>query len=238
MTFRKNLIVMLIAIALVLVASYFIGVPRTMLVDGITLSIAIVALTLLINDCISKYVEKSDLITWEYAVGIVLVLGSIVSFLWAAESVTNQEMFVRLGITTFLCFVGGVWFYIPYAQSVEAIETSEKRIWTKVQSKLAKLKDPKEAEALLFQTLRYYLVDDDISSNIDVSRPLIILDDAKSLPTYKEMMEYVANTGGGLQKMEEYGSEAKAYINGLVKKLFQQNQEQEQEAPSGAVVTG
>lgn len=186
MTFKKNFLVLLVAVVLVLTGSYLLGISRSVIVDGMTLVIATVSLALLLEDFWRKMLEDRDKLTWEYFVGAALVVGSIVAFLWASQSVETKEMVARLGVTFFLGGLGGFWFSAVYKKSTQSQQTRDESIWAKTRKKIPKIKDRDRLQKTLYKALRYRLVSDRIDGDLDPDRPLIRW--KQELLTYEEAL--------------------------------------------------
>ena len=119
MSFKKNLFTVLLATFLVLIGCWLVGIEPIKIVDGMTLVIATMVMTLLIEDFWRKALMEKELLTWQYFVGAALVSGSVLAWLWTIESFTIQEMVVRLVATFLLAGMGGIWMAIPYRNSVQ-----------------------------------------------------------------------------------------------------------------------
>jgi len=175
----------------------------------------------MLEDLWYKMLNKRDLLTWEYFVGLVIVLLSIITFLWASESVTNGEMFVRLGLTAFLCTLGYFWFSIYWKRSISDIEKAEKETWERAKKKIKKA-DKDKAEKILNHSLRYRLVGDTLDGGIDLERPLSIIDD--QIMTYEELCAVDVEDPEREVQVSEARASASDYINNLLGAMVVNNE--------------
>lgn len=209
MTFKKNLFVMVTAIVLVCAASYLVKIPWDMFVSGMTFVLAVGALILALEDLWRKFMDHRDQLTWQYFVGFLLILGSIVSFLWAAESVENKAMILRLGLCVFSSLVGAFWMCNPYRKSLQDDETKIVERWERDLKKVKRAKTQAKASKALNQALRYRLFGDSLDGGLDFNAPLGLY---KGEPkTYQELME--SDDDGSLGEIRNQASE---YIELLV----------------------
>lgn len=192
-SFKKNLFTVILAITLVLIGSWLVGIPRSVIIDGMTLVIATMVMTLMIEDFWRKMLTSRELLTWQYFVGALIISGSVMAWLWASESTTTQEMAIRLAVT-FLCGgLGGVWMAIPYRTSVEPEKPKEDRYVAREQKKWSKWRQkieksaPEDKIRHLGSHLRFYLVGNTIGGDLDIARPLCLVKD--ELLTLDEMKE-------------------------------------------------
>jgi len=213
MTFKKNISVVVGVIVLVLIGFYLIGLPWSLMLGGITFLIPATALTLLLEDFWRKWYEARDKLTWQYSVGAGIIVLSIISFLWAAESETTIEMVVRLGLTIFLGVVGGYWFHSKYKESISDFETQEREKWEKAKKRVARAKTKEAAAASLNKTLRFRLVGNSVDGDLDFSRPLALYKDYPM--TYEELMAINDDHPDCKVAMNS----AHGYIQGLVANL-------------------
>lgn len=186
-SFKKNLLVLLTAMLIALAGAYLVRLNRSTIVDGITFAIPIVAMSLILEDFYRKLFTDKMKITWEYPVGALLVFAAILSFFWAAESVTNKDMLVRLGTCTFLCIMGIIWLFIPYKNSILSFEESESRRWERNKKRISKASTAEEKTSILFQTLRYRLIGDSLDGDLDFERPLAVY--SEQCMTYMELLD-------------------------------------------------
>jgi uncharacterized membrane protein len=186
MSFKKNLFTVIFAIALVLMGSWLIGIDKAVLIDGMTLVIATMVMTLLIEDFWRKALNAKELLTWEYFAGFLIISGSVMAWLWASESATTREMALRLVATFLSAGLGGIWMAWPYKLSLQSEDERADNIGGKVQAKQQKRWDrwrkkietasQEDAISYLSAILCYHLVGDTYLGDLDFARPLIEID--------------------------------------------------------------
>lgn len=195
-SFKKNFLTVGLAILLVLAGSWLVGVPQHKLVDGMTLVIATMVMTLVLEDFWRKALTQKELLSWQYFVGMLIMSSSVLAWLWASESYTNKEMVIRLAATFLFGGLGAWWVAIPYRRSVttteeqeqrraEAFKEKEAKKWKRWQRKI-KEADLDDAIDYLHAHLRFALIDDNLDSLLDFSRPLIVVSEDESVLTYDE----------------------------------------------------
>lgn len=197
MSFKKNLFTVILAIVLVLLGCWLVGIERSAIIDGMTLVIATMVMTLLIEDFWRKALFNKELLTWQYFIGAFIISGSVMAWLWASESTTTQDMVVRLVATFLSGGLGGVWMAIPYRHSVEPegereeakidkFQAREQKKWAKWYEKIKKAT---HEDALLYlgAHLRFRLTGDTIDGDIDFARPLAVVEE--KVLTYDEMVK-------------------------------------------------
>lgn len=211
MTFKKNLLVMVSAILLVLVMAWLVRMPRDVLVYGLTMTIAAVAVALAIEDLWRKMFNGRDDLTWQYFVGFGLVLLGVLSFLWASESVEVAEMILRLGVAAFFGALGGFWFYGPYKTSVTDAEGREAGHWERVAHKVEKAKTAEAKAKILAKNLRYRLAGDALGGSLVFDKPLAYYEG--ECMTLSEA-QAVAGEDEAIATIRE---RAERYINALLK---------------------
>jgi hypothetical protein len=185
-TFKKNLLTVLIAVVLVLLGCWLVGISRADIINGMTLVAATMVMTLMLEDFWRKFITAKNLITLQYVLGMFVVSASVLAWLWAAESVTDKEMGIRLGATFFLAVLGGWWFNVPYSRSVSEPGELDGRAELKAQEKLAKkwakwrgkIKKASPDDALLHMAahLVFRPIGDTIDGDLDFSRPVGLID--------------------------------------------------------------
>ena len=185
-TFKKNLLTVLIAVVLVLLGCWLVGISRADIINGMTLVAATMVMTLMLEDFWRKFITAKNLITLQYVIGMFVVCASVLAWLWAAESVTDKEMGIRLGATFFLAVLGGWWFNVPYSRSVSEPGEIDGRAELKAQEKLAKkwekwrgkIKKASPDDALLHlgAHLVFRPIGDTIDGDLDFSRPVGLID--------------------------------------------------------------
>lgn len=194
MTFKKNLFTIIVAIVLVLLGTWLVNIPRDVIVNGMTLVIATMIMTLMLEDFWRKMMHDSALVTWQYVLGMLFVGGSVLGWLWASESITTKEMVIRLGVTFLGAAASGFIFYGPYKVSVGEGPDSEQRQdaaqrklskqWARWKNKIAK-SNPVDAHTLLRDRLRWFIVGDTIDGDLDYNRPFGLVDGVPC--TYNEL---------------------------------------------------
>lgn len=197
MSFKKNLFTVILATVLVLIGCWLVGIPRPAIINGMTLVLATMVMTLLIEDFWRKALTAKELLTWQYFIGAALISASVLAWLWASESVTNEEMVIRLVATFLSGGLGGIWMAIPYTNSVRPredrdaekvlkIRDKQSRAWERWVKKIEKAK-PEDRKRYLGAHLRFHLVGDTSGGALDFTRPLAVVDE-KAL-TLDEMVK-------------------------------------------------
>jgi hypothetical protein len=213
MTFRKNLFVMLSAVVLVVIGALLMDIRMPQIVDGLTLVIPTVAMALLIEDLWRKILTAREKLTWQYFLGEVFVVGSGLAWLWASTSTDMKSMGIRLGVVFFLGLLGGIWFALCYHPSVQSPEEREQEKWARFRAKIKKA-DKADAFKTLAGVLRFRLLGDDLSGDLDFDRPLAVYHE--ELLTYEEAMAAEPDGNGNLPPIQ--GS-AHDYLQMLVRNL-------------------
>jgi hypothetical protein len=175
MTFKKNLLVVLISTAFIVLCAYLTKMSQDTLMYGLFIWIAGSVASLLFEDGIRKWKTQPELLTWQYYPGAALVLLADLAFLWTMETTEMMEFLAHLGIAVFFGFLGVIWFYIPYKESVMDAEDREADRWRKTVAKISKAKNADKSK-IVAKNLRYYLVGDRLDSNLDFDRPLAYYD--------------------------------------------------------------
>ena len=183
MSFKKNLFTVILAVTLVLIGSWLVGLPKSVLIDGMTLVIATMVMTLLIEDFWRKALTAKELLTWEYFAGFAIISGAVMAWLWTSESSTTQEMAVRLTATFLSAGLGGIWMALPYRLSIqgedeqqgtkaEKYEAREQKKWKRWQTKISKA-TKEDAIRYFGSNLRFHLIGNSYLGDLDFSQPLI-----------------------------------------------------------------
>lgn len=219
MSFKKNLFTVILAIVLVLLGCWLVGIERSAIIDGMTLVIATMVMTLLIEDFWRKALTAKELLTWQYFIGALIISGSVMAWLWSSESTTTQEMAVRLTATFLSGGLGGIWMAIPYRRSVEPEEereearvdkfqAREEKKWLKWSEKIKKA-TPEDALTYLGSHLRFGLAGNTIDGTLDFTRPLAVVDE--KVLTYDEMVK----AGVSASQTNQVKDYLKALIQGM-----------------------
>lgn len=222
MSFKKNVFVLMSSVALVLIGCWLVGIPRAVLIDGLTLVIATVIMSLAIEDLWRKILTARNLLTWQYFVGFVIICASVMAWLWASESVTTREMAIRLGLTFFSGCMGFGWMAVPYRDSTQSKEAREEgmakkyeakaqKYWSAVRAKIAK---GTRAEGLrtLAGILRYRTGGDDLDGDLVLAQPLALIGD--KLYSYEDLVKAENNP-----EIEAKRNDVYAYLQHLVRNL-------------------
>lgn len=203
MSFRKNFFVLLSSVILVLIGCWLVGIPRHKIVEGLTLVIATVVMSLSIEDLWRKLLTARNLVTWQYILGFAVTMGAVLAWLWASESATNKEMAIRLGVTFFLAVVDGLWFAKMYKSSITTSEARDdaraktyqeraSKKWKRYQEKFKKVKK-EDVVRILAGTLRHRVNGNDLAGELCFDQPLAAIDD--KCYTADELAVLVERTG-------------------------------------------
>lgn len=211
-SFKKNAIVMLISIAIVLSFAYLAGSTWTMILYGATYGVAIIVITLTIEDLVNKWItSKKEKLNYQYFLGFASVILAVGAFLWASATVEGQHMAMalRLGLAAFFGGLGG-WIYEgPYKTALRGLEFRQSEWWAKTQEKLPK--GTREAgKKTLAKRLRYYLAGDDRHNDLDFDRPLALVD--------SRIMSLAELRADGKEGTAIYDN-AERYIEGLLDQI-------------------
>lgn len=210
MSFKKNLFTIVVAIILVLMGTWLVGIPRNAVINGMTLVIATMVMTLMLEDFWRKVLSDSALVTWQYILGMLFVSGSVLGWLWASESVTTKEMVVRLSATFLVAIASGLIFYGPYRVSVgngpteeDAETVAQKKLEKKFdrwRGKIAK-SDAVDALEILRDRLAFALVGDTLGGDLDFQRPLGMVDGE---PVSYNKLRDAGHPDGKLDEIDTY----------------------------------
>lgn len=214
MTFKKNLLVMGLVALCLCVGAYLTHMAQDEFIAGATMWIASVILTLAFEDMFRKKNAAGGL-TWQYFVGTGLVILSVVAFLWASESVVLMVNIYRLMIAVFFGFVGGLWFHVPYKNSVMDAEEQYARRWEGVVKKIGKAKKEEAKIALINKNLRYHTADNSLAGVLDFDNPLVPFND--KFLTVSEIEPLVTEDAESPAK--RLYDRASAYTKSLVKEV-------------------
>lgn len=204
MTFFKNLKAELTALIVALLAAWVAQVPVMWMVYGLTLFIPATIFVLYLEDFYRKADEDRSLLTYQYFLGGVVLIGAMVAWFWASQSTTVAQQGVRLGVTFLVSVVGTVWFNKAYKhsiqtdeeQEIERIEKFEKRYqkrWTKICKKIAKA-GKEEALRYIGANLAYRLVGDSLDGDVNFDLPLAVINDEPL--TYNQLVAMKDDAAG------------------------------------------
>lgn len=181
MTFKKNLLVVLITTGFICVVAYLTGMARDVLVYGLFIWVGGSVVSLATEDLFRKFAHDRDKITASYMFGFLLVLCSVIAFLWSIGLSDTMEFFASLALAVFFGGLGGVVFKFLYKSSICSDEDKHvraegkyERRWAKAYKKLAKAKEPKK---VIYKALRYRLVGDSLDGSLDFNHPLAEFND-------------------------------------------------------------
>lgn len=213
MTFRKNLFVLLSSVFLAVIGAMLMRIDMMTIVDGLTLVIPTVAMALLIEDLWRKLLNDREKLTWQYFLGEVFVIGSGLSWFWAAQAATLKEVIIRLSVVFLLGVLGGVWFALCYHPSVQSTEEREQEKWAKYRRKI-EAGTKADAFKTLAGLLRYRLLGDTLSGDLDFTRPLAVY--ADQFMTYDEVLGADDDQTGTLGAVRDAAHE---YLQALTRDL-------------------
>lgn len=206
-TFLRNVYVVVIALIIMGVFWYFTKTPQFAWVSGLFNCVAYAGLVLAIKDIIDKACTDRKLLTLKYMGGMTLVFAGIGVFVWALKFTGNLDFYLRLGLAAFLGSLGYVWFNY---KGLPVKDRSQSR-WERVQKKVLQAKTTESARKNLYKNLKFCLANNDISSGLDLDRPLAEYK-GKNL-TCEDLMK---NKDEGISQMRE---DAINYIESLVSQL-------------------
>lgn len=215
MTFRKNLFTLITAVFFAVVGAMLVGIGTLEIISGLTLAIPTIIMALLIEDLFRKLLGEREKLTWQYFLGDLFVISSTLAWFWASKSVTIKEMVFRLIAVFLLGFLGGFWFKLVYTASTQSGEEKEQAKWARFRAKV-KASGQAEGYEILACTLRYQLVDNDLSSDLNLDVPLAFYSD--QFMTLKELIATAPKDDGSGNYQIALES-ATNYIQGLVKDL-------------------
>ena len=178
-TFIKNALVVIISLALTVVLASLAGVAAYELLWGLTLMLAYGVIVLVLEDLGRKVFTAKEDLTWQYFVGVLLILISV----WL-------DLFCRGAVFAGACVITGLWFHFCYRGSLMSPQEKEERVLARAKSAIERVKDKEgaheEAASILYNNLRYRLVGDSLDGDIDLEAPLAVYDDTPM--TYVELM--------------------------------------------------
>jgi len=214
---RNALVVAVITLMLFLGAWQY-DVPRYMAVEWFVIVVATSVLTLWFNDLFDKLFskEKRDLVNIWYIGGLMIALVAVASWIWWACSNTTSEFIWRL-VATFLLSGADILFMgTLYKKSItseedlederiERFRAREQKKWGRWRKKVEKA-SKEDAVRHLASHLRFALVGDSYSGDLDFTRPLAVVGDETL--TYDELVKRDVSDSLSAQVM--------MYINSLV----------------------
>jgi chromate transport protein ChrA len=224
MTFIKNLLVLVSAIVIVLIAAFLLKMGVDNIVLGLTFLIPTGVLILMIEDFWRKMVDEElrKKQTWQYYVGMLLILSSVVSFLWLSQGSTEKEVLIRLAITIFLGGLGFGWESIFYSKSVrtpeqfqEALGAKENNRWRKI-SKMATAQGKEKAIRWFADFLKYRVSGNSLGGDLRLEHPIAVYRD-----TPLTLTELLALTPSDEEATEVNAmiERTRAYIEKLVSQI-------------------
>lgn len=172
MTFKKNLVVMVIVTIVLCIIAIVREMPQDQFVAGMTMWFAGAVIALSLEDLFRKIWTDKEKLNWQYCVGTGIVLLSVLAFLWASESAELMVNIYRLMIAVFFGFLGGVWFYGPYKKSISSKEDRYTEKWEKALSRIEKAKKIEKKSAILSTVCRYRTTGDSLDSPVDFGKPI------------------------------------------------------------------
>jgi hypothetical protein len=172
MSFKKNLLSLVTVILLVFICAFLAKLDTYDLVVGLTFGVAFGITFLSVEDLWRKVFSDKKLITWQYSLGVVIVLTSVFAFFMASQGTTFLEVAMWLGAVFSIAVLGSVWFNTKYKKSITNPEELYQNHWHKI-SKKAKKFSQEEAKKLLYNTLRYHIIGDTLDGDMDITRPLV-----------------------------------------------------------------
>lgn len=213
MTFKKNLFTLVTAVFLAVMGAWLVGIGVAEIISGLTLVIPTIVMALLIEDLFRKLLGAREKLTWQYFLGDLFVIGSILVWFYASKSVTVKEMVVRLISVFLLGLLGGVWFKFIYRDSIAEDGEKEQARWAKYRAKVTAA-GATEGYKVLACTLRYRVVGDSLNGALDLDRPLALY--SEQLMTLEELIGAADDGSGNHQIVLD---DATNYIKKLVANL-------------------
>jgi len=219
---KKNLLVLVTSVLLVLIGAWLVRMPRDVLIYSICIMVAVVPMSLMIEDLWRKMFDGKDNLTWQYFVGTAIVFLSVLAWLWTVESVTMQELWLRLGVCAFSGALASYWFYGPYERSLnhdgektagDRAEEREARRWERVKKKVKKIKGSESKAKVIAKNLRYRLTGDTLDGGLVFDKPLAFFE-GKCLSLSEVGQVKSDNEDDPINGIKE---RAERYINALIK---------------------
>ena len=202
---------------------FFLGIwlfeiPQLVALEWVVIVVATAILTLQFQDFFDKILrrEKRDLMNIQYLGGLSITLIGVSSWLWWASADTTGEFWWRLGVTFLLGGANVLYMGTVYRKSVtpeeeledqriERFRAREQKKWGRWRKKVEKA-SKEDAVRYLGSHLRFALVGDSYSGDLDFARPLAVVGDETL--TYDELVKRDVSDSLSTQVM--------MYINSLV----------------------
>jgi len=202
---------------------FFLGIwlfeiPQLVALEWVVIVVATAILTLQFQDFFDKLLrkEKRDLMNIQYLGGLSITLIGVSSWLWWASADTTGEFWWRLGVTFLLGGANILYMGSIYRKSVtpeeeledqriERFRAREQKKWGRWRKKVEKATE-EDAVRYLASHLRFALVGDSYSGDLDFARPLAVVGDETL--TYDELVKRDVSDSLSAQVM--------MYINSLV----------------------
>lgn len=118
-SFLVNLVSSIIALAVVAVLGYVLKLETGVLLYVLTGAVMVSVVVLVTRDCLHRLLEDKDTLTWQYWVGIVMVLGALVLFLSASVVHKVWQMNALLAATALVGTGSGCWMKFCWLKSLE-----------------------------------------------------------------------------------------------------------------------
>ena len=202
---------------------FFLGIwlfeiPQLVALEWVVIVVATAILTLQFQDFFDKLLrkEKRDLMNIQYLGGLSITLIGVSSWLWWASADTTGEFWWRLGVTFLLGGANILYMGSIYRKSVtpeeeledqriERFRAREQKKWGRWRKKVEKA-TKEDAVRYLASHLRFAMVSDSYSGDLDFTRPLAVVGDETL--TYDELVKRDVSDSLSAQVM--------MYINSLV----------------------
>lgn len=193
-------------------------IPEIRAVEWVVIVVATAVTTLQFQDFFDKILrkEKRDLMNLQYLGGLTITMIGVGSWLWWAGASTTLEFWLRLGATFLIGGTNVLYMGTVYRKSVtpeeeledqriERFRDKEQRKWERWRDKISKA-SPEDTFKYLAAHLRFALVDDRYSGDLDFSRPLAVV--GEEALTYNELVRK--------GESDVLAEQVKDYLNTLV----------------------
>ncbi len=197
------------------------GIPYYDVIAQMTSAVAVVALTLVLEDFYKKVLQeetRKKLLRPVYFAGSVTVILAILAFWWASDAVILKDMIMRLGLMLFLSLLGCFWLLLRYPKSATSFEEYERARWDKIKPSLHKKRNAEEVYETLRKTLLFRLSGDSPDGDLDFGIPLAIHDDKVLTLAQLEKLEQT-------EDVAEKTDATRRYLLHLATALFPQEKE-------------